>query len=505
MGNIVKLVFQAVATGSGFSKMYGEVKGLAAAMPGLTKATMILGQTFGSVGASVGRMATMLLQGGIWGAAAEGARLLIEKFGLFKDKTEETKEKLDKLEESTRKFYETINANSQKSIEKIDKETKRRNEQLDITNRMIKAELQLQKARAIAAGDKNQTEYLERQIVEADQRTEMAKAVSIENAAGAKYRTAEGGLDAARKAAKQAQDEIAAIQNRIFYQHWDQVRGNAEANFKGAFGQNARFNDSALWNDFRKNFRYSEDETKQITAAKDRLALAEKTLEAARKTADERREEYQQARDNVKMLMEAQKAADEGAIAARMAEGMKAEKERIAAEDAEEKKRLKDEEDAEKEIRKKKQAEKLRELEEYWRKEKERRKKALQDDIEANRKRADDLGRRLEDATARANAAHDVLGNAANMDQGGDLADNRREWMNNSRFANGAIDLIGSGKIRRGANGEWVANGRLSNMNQAILERLNADQNKQKLEKENDKVVEKLDELIKKLEQMSTL
>lgn len=230
MGNVVKLVFNAVATGSGFSKMYGEVKGLAAAMPGLTKATMILGQTFGSTGAAVGRMATMLLQGGIWGAAAEGARLLIEKFGLFRDRTEETKEKLDKLAESTRRFYETINENSKTAFEQIDRETKRRNEQLDITNRMIKAELQLQKARAIAAGDNNQTEYLERQIEKADQQTELAKAVSSENAAGAKYRTAEGGLDAARKAAKQAQDEIAAIQSRIFYQHWDQVRGNAEAN-----------------------------------------------------------------------------------------------------------------------------------------------------------------------------------------------------------------------------------------------------------------------------------
>ena len=112
---------------------------------------------------------------------------------------------------------------------------------------------------------------------------------------------------------------------------------------------------------------------------------------------------------------------------------------------------------------------------------------------------------RLEDATARANAAHDVLGNAAGMDQGDGLSDKRREWMNNTRFANGAIDLIGSGKIRRGPNGEWVANGRLSNLNQAILDRLNADENKKKLENENDKVVRKLDELIRKLEQMSTL
>ena len=63
MGNIVKLVFQAVATGSGLSKMYGEVKGLAKAMPGLTQAATILGGAFGSVGASFGRMATLLLQG----------------------------------------------------------------------------------------------------------------------------------------------------------------------------------------------------------------------------------------------------------------------------------------------------------------------------------------------------------------------------------------------------------------------------------------------------------
>lgn len=504
-GNLVKLIFSCISTGSGWADLRKNAADSLKNMGQLSGMLKSVALHAGTMGGAIGRALSAFAMGNVWGIAAVGITTLIDKLGIFKSKTDDTKEKLDKLEESARKFYETINANSQKSLEKIDKETKRRNEQLDITNKMIKAELQLQKARAIAAGDKNQTEYLERQIAKADQQTEMEKAVLSENAAGAKYRTAEGGLDAARKAAKQAQDEIEAIQSRIFYQHWDQVRGNAEANFKGAFGQNARFDDSALWNDFRKNFMYSEDETQQINAAKERLALAEKTLESARKTADEKREEYKQARENVKALREIQKAADEEAAVKRMAEAMKAEKERVAKEDAEEKKRLKDEEDAEKEIRKKQQAEKLRELEEYWRKEKERRKKALQDDIEANRKRADDLQQRLSDATARANAAHDVLGNAANMDQAGDLSDKRREAMNNSRYVSGVAGLVGSGKIRRGANGEWVANGRLSNMNQAILERMNADANKQKLEKENDKVVKKLDELIKKLEQMSTL
>lgn len=504
-GNLVKLIFSCISTGSGWADLRKNAAESLKNMGQLSGALNAVAVHAGTMGGAIGRALSAFAMGNVWGIAAVGVSNIIDKLGIFKEKADDTKEKLDKLEESTRKFYETINSNSQKALEKIDKETKRRNEQLDITNRMIKAELQLQKARAIASGDAKGVERIERQIAKADQQTEIEKAVLSENAAGAKYRTAEGGLDAARKAAKQAEDEIEAIKSRIFYQHWDQVRGNAEANFKIAFGQNARFNDAPLWNHFRKNFRYSEDETKQINAAKERLALAEKTLEAARKTANERREEYQQARQNVKALKEVKKAADEEASAKRMAEAMKAEKERIAKEDAEEKKRLKEEEEEEKEFRKKQQAEKLRELEEYWRKETERRKKALQDDIEANRKKAGDLEQRLADAMDRVRETHDVLGNAADMDQAGGVSAKRREWMNNSRFANGAIDLIGSGKIRRGANGEWVANGRLSNMNQAILDRLNADENKRKLEKENDKVVRKLDELKKAIEQMSTL
>ena len=512
MGNIVKLVFNAVSTGSGFSKIYGEVKGLAAAMPGLTKATMILGQTFGTTGAAVGRMATMLLQGGIWGAAAEGARLLIEKFGLFRDRTEETKEKLDKLAESTRRFYETINENSKTAFEQIDRETKRRNEQLDITNRMIKAELQLQKARAISSGDTKGVERIDHQIAEQDQATSMSKAVATEQAAAAKYRTAEGGLDAARKQVFQIRKEVDDVKDRIFYQHWDQVRGNAEANFKGAFGPNARFDDSALWNDFRKNFRYSEDETKTINAANERLALAEKNLEAQHKVTDEARESYKVARDSVKALKTEQEAADEESKAklrAKVQDELKGLKkksdEELAAWKKAEAERIKKEEEDEKTYQAKKKKDEIDAIQKEVEKANEARRKSLKDDIEANSKRASDLQQKLADATARANAAHDVLGNAAGMDQGDGLSDKRREWMNNTRFANGAIDLIGSGKIRRGPNGEWVANGRLSNLNQAILDRLNADENKKKLENENDKVVRKLDELIRKLEQMSTL
>lgn len=208
MGNIVKPVFQAVATGSGLSKMYGEVKGLAKAMPGLTQAATILGGAFGSVGASFGRMATLLLQGGIWGAAAEGARLLIDRLGLFKDRSEEAKKRLEELKAASERYHEAILNGTEKALAKIDAETKRRNAQLDITNRMIKAELELQRARAVASGDVGKAESIGREIERRGNEATMEKAVANSNAAGTRSREADAGLEVARKAWQEAQREL---------------------------------------------------------------------------------------------------------------------------------------------------------------------------------------------------------------------------------------------------------------------------------------------------------
>lgn len=496
MGNIVKLVFNAVSTGSGFSKIYGEVKGLAAAMPGLTKATMILGQTFGTTGAAVGRMATMLLHGGIWGAAAEGARLLIEKFGLFRDRTEETKEKLDKLAESTRRFYETINENSKTAFEQIDRETKRRNEQLDITNRMIKAELQLQKARAIAAGDAKGVELIDRQITEQDQKTTLQKANYAVDSSAKSRDEAEAKMSATIAAESKARRDLE----------------KAEENLKAASKPVTTLVQSSAGAYYHTTTPDTTLQKAEVEAAKKRLELARQQTVAAKESYGVERDKYELAVANVKALKAEQDAADAEARAktrAKVQEELKGLKkkadEELAAWKKAEAERIKKEEEDEKAYQENKKKKEIAALQAEVEKANEARKKSLKDDIEANRKRADDLRQRLEDATARANAAHDVLGNAAGMDQGDGLSDKRREWMNNTRFANGAIDLIGSGKIRRGPNGEWVANGRLSNLNQAILDRLNADENKKKLEKENDKVVKKLDELKKAIEQMSTL
>lgn len=494
MGNIVKLVFQAIATGSGFGKLLGEVKGLNEKMPGLSKAAQIVGMSFGTAGAAAGRMVSMLLQGGIWGVAAEGAKLLIDKLGIFKDRSAETKEKLDKLEESTRKFYETINSNSQKALAKIDAETKRRNEQLDITNRMIKAELQLQKAKAISSGDTNGAESIDRQISEADQTTAMQKA---KNAADSQARRA---VDAESRMA----DTFAAEQKAR------RELENAEAALKSASKPITTVMNSSAGAFVQTQTRDTTQHKLAVEAARKRLDIAKAESAAAREAFVEERRKHQLALDNVKALKAEQRAAAEQASAEKTAAEIKEQKRAIGERQKADKEAL--EKFAEEERKRKEQLaqeerERQREeLREEERNRNEQRKKALQKDIEANRQRAASLEQALGEAMDRVRETRDVLGNAAGMDQAGDLSDKRRAALTDDRYTNASIDLVAGGKIRKGADGKWEsAGGRLSDFNQAVLDRMNADNNMRNVKSEQDKVVSKLDELIRKIEQMSTL
>ena len=483
MGNIVKLVFQTVATGNGLSKMYGEFKGLAAAMPGLTKATMILGQTFGTTGAAVGRMATMLLQGGIWGVAAEGARLLIEKFGLFKDRTEETKEKLDKLAESTRKFYETINENSKIAFEKIDKETKLRNEQLDITNRMIKAELQLQKARAIASGDAQGVERIDRQMTEQDQKTAIQKAGFEVDSSAKRRDEAEAKMAATiaaeAKAARELSDAEAALASK------SKPVETVMQSSAGAFVQTQT--------------RDTTEEKAAVETAKKRLELAKQQTVAAKEAYGIERDKYELAVANVKVLEAEQKAAVETARSDKMAAAMKDEKERVAAEE----KAIDDmayaEADKKRKLKEKEAQDAKRKLVEQLKAEADARNKARQDslrkDIEADRQRVAELEARLADARAAVPATIDVLGNAGKMDQAGDIRADRQKDITDERFNDRFTKLLTSGKIKKDANGNWKMDGRASNLDKAVLDRLNANEKVKRAEAEAAKERQRLEKM----------
>lgn len=483
MGNIVKLVFQAVATGSGLSKMYGEVKGLAAAMPGLTKATMILGQAFGSVGASVGRMATMLMQGGIWGVAAEGARLLIDKLGLFKDRTEEAKKQLDALKAATERYHEAILNGTEKALAKIDAETKRRNAQLDITNRMIKAELELQRARAVASGDVDKAESIGREIEQRGSEATMEKAVAGANAAGAKSRAADSGLDAARKAWQEAVRELS----------------KAESVLRSASKPITTIMQSSAGAFVQTQTRDTTNEQTAVKAAQERLAIAEKTLETARKTAAEERIRYQQAKDEVKALAAEQKAAEEKAQADKMASAMKAEKERVAAEKKAMDDMANEEAKKKRELKEKEAKEAKRKMIEQLSAEIDARNKARQDalrkDIEAGRQRVAELEAKLAEAKAAVPATIDVLGNAGNMDQAGDLRGKRQADITDRRFNDRFTKLLTSGKIKKDVNGNWKIDGRASNLDKAVLDRLNANEKVKRAEAQAAKERQRLEKM----------
>ena len=505
MNNIVKLIFNCISTGSGWADLKKNAAESLKNMNNLSGAVKAIGPSIGALGGVFGNALSAFLTGNIWAVAATGVKLVVDKLGLFKDRAAETKEKLDKLEEASRKFYETVNANAQKSIAKIDEETKRRNAQLDITNRMIKAELQLQKARAISTGDTQAVESIDRQMANADNSTKMQKARLELNTSSENVRVAEKKARDLEKAEREAEQAYQKSKQDLIESHWQDYRSA----YKRAGGIASR-------KDFEKGFRFSEEDKKVLETYEKTATLAKDEVDSAYAKLNAEREKLKVARANVNALKAEQEAADAEANAKRLAEGMKAEKEKAKAAlnslietSSKEQKAAQDFAESER-ARKKKEADEKRHremeaLDEEVKKRNEQRKKDLQKDIEANRQRAASLEQALGDAMERVRETHDVLGNAANMDQAGGVAEKRREFLTNTRFANGAADLIGSGKISQGKDGVWRANGRLSNLNQAILDRLNAEQNKKNVEKEQDKVVKKLDELIQKLEQMSTL
>ena len=487
MGNIVKLVFQAVATGSGLSKMYGEVKGLAKAMPGLTQAATILGGAFGSVGASFGRMATLLLQGGIWGAAAEGARLLIDRLGLFRDRSEEAKKRLEELKAASERYHEAILNGTEKALAKIDAETKRRNAQLDITNRMIKAELELQRARAVASGDVGKAESIGREIERRGNEATMEKAVANSNAAGTRSREADAGLEVARKAWQEAQRELTKAKKALAAASVPIRTTQIMQSSAGAF---------AMTNTVHRD---TTNEQAAVKAARERLALAEKTLETARKTAAEERIRYQQAKDEVKALAKEQFAAEEKAHAEKMAKQNKAiEESRKAAKKAAEDQAY-EEANKIRELREKEAEEEKKRLIERTNAELKDAQKAREDklsaDIEADRVRVAELERRLSEARAAVPATIDVLGNAARMDQAGELRNERQKDITDDRFNARYTKLLTSGKIKRDANGNWKIDGRASNLDKAVLDRLNAQEKVKRAEAEAAKERQRLEKM----------
>lgn len=486
MGNIVKLVFQTFAQGSGLSTTLQKVKELSGAMPGLSKGVQILSGMFGTAGMAAGRFASMLLQGGVWGAAAEGIRFVIEELGIFKDKSEEAKEKLDELKTETEKLYSTITDNYEKAKGKLDKETEVRKAQLEITNRMIKAEMELRRAKALSSGDVGTANAIEEEMSEQDGRTDINKANIIVNAAEKRAKQAENNLKAAQKAEHDAISNLDRVRNDIKESHWKDY----QRAYKYAGGRASR-------SQFDKGFRYSEDDLKSISVVEKIVESAERATDAAVESVAEERRKLQLARQNLEVLKEEQEAAKAKAKAEKdAAEAKQKANAKKAKEDAdkkflEEAKAQQVKYENEERDRKKRQAKE--EAEEKKRKLREFEAEKIREEMRTNRATAANYEQTLSDAIQRVADKRDILKNAADMDQAGDIASENQAKHVEERYAKRREAL--QKRLDR-VGGDASKLGRLSNIDKAVLDRMGA-------EKVKDSATEELKELNKKFEKLS--
>lgn len=450
MGNIVKLVFQTFAESSGFDTLVNGGTKAQRVLNQLSGTARIVGRIFGPLGGIIGGALGAFLQGNIWQAAALGVNFLAEKFGWFGKEAQNATTYFDKLKKSVDEFAAASEKAFSKAVGFQDSRQKEYQEEINSVLKLKKAELELARERERANGGTGETQDAE--ISALVNKAERDKAEDAVYRANERVRAAEERMAAAEKAKS------------------DEERYGPHTGKEGRL--------DTIFAEIK-----AARETLAAEKGKREIAIrAQNELEIAQKAAD------------IKAIND--KKAREKEEASSFRDFIRDQQFKLENDIAE--RRAKDESDIAKE--------RERLAREESRKREAERKRDLQKEIEANQKRADDLQQRLADAVERANAAKDILGNAANMDQGGDLSNRRAAYVNNARFANRSIDLQGSGKIVRGPDGEWrSARGRLSNFDQAVVDRLNAEANKQKLEKENDKVVRKLDELKNTMEQLMTL
>lgn len=79
MDSTVKLVFQTIAAGSGFATVNAQTAQLQQRLGKLAQGAQVMGRAFGNLGGVIGSGLGMLLQGGVWGAAATAAVFAIDK------------------------------------------------------------------------------------------------------------------------------------------------------------------------------------------------------------------------------------------------------------------------------------------------------------------------------------------------------------------------------------------------------------------------------------------
>jgi len=490
-GNIVKLVFNAISTGSGWSDVSNKCKELLADSGKLAQGIGSLGSVFGTTGMIAGKAFGMLMQGGIWGFAAEGIKLLIDKLEIFKDRTEEVKKALDDQKKAHEGLLSSITTGYKDAISKIDDEARNRKELIELTKRQTKAQLELKRAQAIMSGDTSTANAVEDELSKADQK----------NAVDA----AEAGVSEAERRVKAARDALAVAQ-RIVHESDNKVDSARDELRKNAFTPNATVptvgGPGMIASHVvaqRMGTIYRPDDIAKLNSAYEESDAAAAKYEEARKALDVELQGLKMAKEARKTALLEQEAAEKKTIADREKEAQKA-----AAQTAKEK--AKKEEDERIATEKRQKEIELKNDKEKARLEKEAKEKQFEADrkfeaaqqrkkLEYLRKAADFYREHLRLAQEEVKAAWENYRDPQKIDQAAERRENRQKAIDQKNFERDVERL----KKRK----DWETAGDLSKRDRATRDLLmakdredNANASLRSIDKQVSKIADKIEELL---------
>lgn len=312
----INIILDSRATGDGFERTN---KGLGYSKKAAEKATKAstdltvsvkrLGNVFGDAGSSIGGFVSNLLKGGVWGMATEMIRGFISYF------VEAAEEAKRKAEEAMKKVVEQIDSvtshiNSYKSAvaesaeaarNAADAAAAKRRAEIDLTERLTKAEIELTRQRRIAAGENADTVNGESDAALREQAAKTARARADAEVAAAERRlsNAQEELEDAQKESMTLWDAYRQMKESHAYMVDDEQRAAHGRQMRAQFAQY----ESANRREMAANKRLDK-ETDAVAAAMKKRSVLEKELEAqelkaanekaakeadaAKKTAEER-------------------------------------------------------------------------------------------------------------------------------------------------------------------------------------------------------------------------
>lgn len=481
-GNIIKLVFKSFADNSGISKWNDSVKNSIGNMGQMSRAAQTLGMTMGGVGGAIGRLVGALAQGSVWGFAAQGIAMLVERFDLFGRKAEEARKKNEELAETARQAYDAVNQSSARAIEKIGKELQARKAMADIIDRQYKAELQLQRAEALRSGDLAKAQNIEAAMADTERQNAVDRADAEATAAERKVAEAKRALDAAQKQARDADRREAAAEAALAEK--SKPVTTVMQSSAGAFAYTTK--------------RDTAREKSDLEIARKDVEAADAAVAKAKAAYDIEVEKWRIARENAKAVAKEQEAAAEKEHAERLAAARKEIEDKRAAEKKRQEEWLKRQKELDKKAaeaawieQQKRHQKELADMRAYQR-------EMLQADQKANTERANDLRDKLKSAQEDAATAFSQFRDPKQIDRAAERKAERQENIDRARLAQNAIRL-------QERNPNWRNARNLSRQDEATRRWLLAKENENKVKNEQKEVVDKLDKIKTLLEVATTL